>query len=123
MKRSGSSAPFHFLSMLNSHLNWLGTFDGLSDSKHTFREQYSILYQKREDQMAETAMAETDERSGPELLRHYIDNGFGSDINEAALTLGRTPEELDSMLSGDMTVDDDLEMKIRGIAEERSIDL
>jgi len=73
--------------------------------------------------MAETAMAETDERSGPELLRHYIDNGFGSDINEAALTLGRTPEELDSMLSGDMTVDDDLEMKIRGIAEERSIDL
>ena len=73
--------------------------------------------------MAETKMAENDERSGIALLKSYCDKGFKGDIGEAALTLGRTPEEIRSMLRGDMVVDEDLEMKIRGIADEREIDL
>ena len=73
--------------------------------------------------MAETKMAENDERSGIDLLKSYCDKGFKGDISEAALTLGRTPEEIQSMLRGDMVVDEDLEMKIRGIADERGIDL
>ena len=73
--------------------------------------------------MAETRMAETDEQASPELLRRFIDNGFESDTGKAAIVLGRTPEELESMLSGEMVVDDDLEMKIRGIADERGIEL
>lgn len=73
--------------------------------------------------MAETQTAQSDERSGVDLLRHYIDNGFESDLDRAAVTLGRTPEELESMLDGEMVVDDDLEMKIRGIADERGIEL
>ena len=73
--------------------------------------------------MAETKMAENGERSGIDLLKSYCDKGFKGDIGEAALTLGRTPEEIRSMLRGDMVVDEDLEMKIRGIADEREIDL
>ena len=73
--------------------------------------------------MAETQTAQSDERSNVELLKRFIDNGFSSDLNEAALVLGRTKEELQDMLDGKMVVDDDLEMKIRGIADERSIDV
>lgn len=73
--------------------------------------------------MAETKMAENDERSGVDLLKNFCDNGFKGDVGETALVLGRTPEEIQSMLRGDMVVDEDLEMKIRGIADERGIDL
>jgi hypothetical protein len=73
--------------------------------------------------MAETRMAESDEQASPELLRQFIDNGFDSDTEQAALVLGRTSEELESMLNGEMVVDDDLEMKIRGIADERGIEV
>ena len=73
--------------------------------------------------MAETKMAETDEQASPDLLRRFIDNGFESDTEKAALVLGRTPEELESMLQGGMVIDDDLEIKIRGIADERGFDL
>ena len=72
--------------------------------------------------MAET-LAVTDERSGMDLLKRFCEDGFGSNTNEAALVLGRTQEEIDSMLRGDMVVDDDLILKIRGIADQRSIQL
>ena len=73
--------------------------------------------------MAETKMAESNEQASPELLRQFINNGFGSDTGQAALVLGRTTEELESMLNGEMVIDDDLEMKIRGIADERGIEM
>ena len=73
--------------------------------------------------MAETRLAETDERSGMDLLRNFCEDGFGGDTSEAGLVLGRTQEEIDAMLRGDMVVDDDLILKIRGIADERSIQL
>lgn len=73
--------------------------------------------------MAETQTAKTDERSGTELLKRFIDNGFDSDTDKAALALGRTSEELRDMLEGKMVVDEDLEMKIRGIADERGFEI
>ena len=42
------------------------------------------------------------------------------DENEAlALGLGRTTEEIEAWLSGEEEIDEDAEMKIHGLAEER----
>lgn len=55
-----------------------------------------------------------------ELLKDYIAVGFRSDIDAAALSLGHQPEQLRSMLNGEVPIDEDLEMKMRGIALERN---
>ena len=57
---------------------------------------------------------------GVDLLKDFIAVGFRSDINAAALVLGYDAELLRSMLEGETPVDDDLEMKMRGIAQERN---
>jgi hypothetical protein len=64
---------------------------------------------------------ETNEGSGKQLLADMLANGFNGDMSRLALALGRDQTELDDMLAGRMPVDDDLEMKIRGIAQEREI--
>ena len=73
---------------------------------------------------------EMTDRSGNEVeaepldtLRSFCSVGFRSDIDAAALVLGRTPDELRKMLDGEMPIDDDLEMKMRGIAQERNFNL
>ncbi len=58
--------------------------------------------------------------NGIDLLKNYLTLGFRSDIDAAALSLGYEPEELRAMLDGETPVDDDLEMKMRGIAQERN---
>ena len=58
-----------------------------------------------------------------ELLENFCRDGFENDLNEAALALGRPREELEDFLSGDEEIDDDLVMKIRGIAQERNIEI
>ncbi|MFL6467965.1 MAG: hypothetical protein ACJ72Z_08405 [Pyrinomonadaceae bacterium] len=60
------------------------------------------------------------EKEGLDLLKDYCAVGFRSDINAAALSLGYDPEDLRSMLNGEKPVDEDLEMKMRGIARERN---
>jgi hypothetical protein len=72
--------------------------------------------------MAETAkQTEQTERSGGvDLLKDFIAVGFRSDINAASLALGYDEDLLRSMLNGESPVDDDLEMKMRGIAQERN---
>ena len=60
------------------------------------------------------------EDEGLDLLKDYIAVGFRSDIDAAALSLGYEPEQLRSLLSGETAVDEDLEMKMRGIAHERN---
>lgn len=55
-----------------------------------------------------------------DLLKGYVAVGFRSDIDAAALSLGYEPEQLRSMLNGETPVDEDLEMKMRGIAQERN---
>ena len=58
-----------------------------------------------------------------DALRSFCAVGFRSDIDAAALVLGRTPDEIRKMLDGEMPIDDDLGMKIRGVAQERNINL
>ena len=57
------------------------------------------------------------------LLEAFCRNGFDGSVEETALVLGRTPEEIEGILSGGETLDEDLEMKLRGIAQERNIDI
>ena len=74
-----------------------------------------------ETQVPEIAdMTETDET---EMLQSFIDNGFDGSLEQAGLVLGRPEEELQRMLDGVEPVDEDLVMKVRGIAQERGIDV
>ena len=61
----------------------------------------------------------------PELkfLRDWLDRGFGGDKFMFALALGRSEEQIEGMLNGAEDIDEDLEMKVRGIAQERGIDI
>jgi hypothetical protein len=56
-------------------------------------------------------------------LRSFCDSGFGGSTSEAALVLGREATEIEEMLKGNAPIDEDLEMKMNGIAEERDIPL
>ena len=57
------------------------------------------------------------------LLHSFCENGFDGSINACALVLGRDAAELGDMLHEGAVIDEDLVMKVRGIAEERGIDL
>jgi plasmid maintenance system antidote protein VapI len=58
-----------------------------------------------------------------EMLRAFCDNGFDGDEEKAALALGRPSSEIREMLGSESQIDDDLAMKIRSIANERSIEI
>ncbi len=62
----------------------------------------------------------TTQEDGREMLRSLKDDVFGGDMSKTALALGRSEDELGNMLSGDLLMDDDLAMKIRGISQQRS---
>jgi hypothetical protein len=65
----------------------------------------------------------TDQQGAREMLRHFCERGFDRDIGAAALALGRPEDELKQILDAQFFVDDDLAMKIKGIAQERNIDI
>ena len=65
----------------------------------------------------------TTQTAAKKILENFCANGFEDDLGEAALVLGRTREELTAILEGDEEIDDDLIMKIRGIAQEREIEI
>lgn len=58
-----------------------------------------------------------------ELLAVFCRDGFDDDLDEAALALGRPLQELEDFLNGDEEIDDDLVMKVRGIALTRGIEI
>jgi hypothetical protein len=58
-----------------------------------------------------------------EMLSLFCENGFHGSVEEAALVLGRPEEELRRMLDGIEEIDEDLIMKVRGISQERGIDI
>ncbi len=60
-------------------------------------------------------------QAGRELLRRLRDEGCNADDAQPARVLGRPVEEVQAWLDGSTPVDDDLIMKARGIARERSI--
>ena len=66
-----------------------------------------------------------DEQPGAsrDALRSFCAVGFRSDVDATALVLGRTSGEIRKMLDGEVQVDDDLEMKTKGISQERNFKL
>jgi hypothetical protein len=68
-----------------------------------------------------------DKGTGQEEAQHMIealrDQGFDGDNEKLAKALGRTIEQVDGMIGGSETIDDDVVMKARGIALNRGIQI
>jgi hypothetical protein len=65
----------------------------------------------------------TSQSEGRAILRHLRDNGFEGSDEKLAVALGRPVEEVEAWTGGGETVDDDVIMKARGIAQERGISI
>ena len=63
----------------------------------------------------------TDQETAQHMLAALRDQGFDSDNERFATALGRTIEQVDGMIKGGETIDDDVVMKARGIALNRGI--
>lgn len=63
----------------------------------------------------------TNQEEAQHMLGALRDQGFDSDNEKLAKALGRTVEQLDGMIKGAETIDDDVVMKARGIALNRGI--
>ena len=70
-----------------------------------------------------TDLSRTSPEESREMLQAFCENGFDGSIEATALALGRDDDEIGEFLTGENEVDDDLLMKIRGIAEQRHIDI
>ncbi|HSU25830.1 MAG TPA: hypothetical protein VLI65_07610 [Pyrinomonadaceae bacterium] len=66
---------------------------------------------------------ETSQADAQEMLKAFCRNGFEGDEEKAGLVLGRPASEIRDMVAGDVDIDDDLVMKMRGIAKERGFQL
>ncbi len=65
----------------------------------------------------------TDQPEAVTILKNLRDRAFDSSDEKLALALGRPTEEIESFISGEEVIDDDLVMKARGIAQERGVEL
>ena len=65
----------------------------------------------------------TDQEAAQDMLATLRDEGFDGDDEKLARALGRSAEQLEAMIDGDETIDDDVVMKARGIALNRGIEL
>ncbi|MDQ3180011.1 MAG: hypothetical protein M3Q33_05770 [Acidobacteriota bacterium] len=65
----------------------------------------------------------TTQKQAIELLNNLCREGFDDDVSRLALALGRPAEEIEDFVNGDETIDDDLVMKVRGIAVQRGINI
>ncbi len=63
----------------------------------------------------------TNQEEAQHMLEALRDQGFDSDNEKFAKALGRTIEQVDGMIKGAETIDDDVVMKARGIALNRGI--
>ncbi len=63
----------------------------------------------------------TDQGAGRELLKKLRDRGFDGSDEKFALALGRPTEEVIAFINGSEPVDDDVVMKVRGIAQQRNV--
>lgn len=63
----------------------------------------------------------TDQETAQHMLAALRDEGFDSDNEKFAKALGRTIEQVNGMIKGAETIDDDVVMKARGIALNRGI--
>ena len=65
----------------------------------------------------------TDQEEARNILTTLRDQGFDADNEKLAVALGRTNEQVEAMISGAETIDDDVVMKARGIAIHRGIEV
>jgi hypothetical protein len=65
----------------------------------------------------------TDQEEAQQMLANLRDKGFESSDEKLAVALGRTVEQVQAMISGAETIDDDIVMKARGIALNRGIEI
>jgi plasmid maintenance system antidote protein VapI len=65
----------------------------------------------------------TDQQEAQAMLQTLRDQGFETDNHKLAIALGRTVEQVEAMISGAETIDDDVIMKAKGIALHRGIEL
>ena len=65
----------------------------------------------------------TTQEEAQKLLQNLNANGFDDEVELLAVALGRPSEEIVDFMNGDEIIDDDLVMKIRGIAMERNIEI
>ena len=65
----------------------------------------------------------TDQAEAQHIIEALRDEGFNGDNEQVAKALGRTIEQIDGMISGTETIDDDVVMKARGIALNRGIQI
>ena len=63
----------------------------------------------------------TNQGDAQHIIEALRDEGFDGDNEKLAKALGRTIEQVDGMISGSETIDDDVVMKARGIALNRGI--
>jgi len=65
----------------------------------------------------------TDQEEAKIILTKLRDQGFDADNEKLAVALGRSVEQVEAMISGAETIDDDVVMKARGIAIHRGIEV
>lgn len=63
----------------------------------------------------------TDASEGRAMLQRLRDEGFDGSDEKLALALGRPSEEISAWIEGRESLDDDVVMKARGVAEERGV--
>lgn len=63
----------------------------------------------------------TTQEQARQILENFCRSGFENDVGKCALVLGKSPEQISDFIGGAEIIDDDLMMKIRGVAEERGI--
>lgn len=65
----------------------------------------------------------TNQEQAREMLSELHQKEFSGNTGELSLALGRDIEEIKELLAGDDVLDDDLVMKIRGLAQQREADI
>jgi hypothetical protein len=65
----------------------------------------------------------TDQEEARRMLTALRDRGFDADNEKLALALGRSIEQVQGLIEGTETIDDDVVMKARGIALNRGIEV
>jgi len=65
----------------------------------------------------------TNQAEGRAIIKRLRDKAFDGNDEQLALALGRPVEEVAGWTGGGESVDDDVLMKARGIAQERGVDV
>ena len=65
----------------------------------------------------------TDQEEAQDILATLRDEGFAGDDEKLARALGRSVEQVEAMIDGAETIDDDVVMKAKGIALNRGVEI